>query len=436
MTLSWSRIMTHAWPPVTKGLGLIFMYLIALLLCVNGDLTVYSPNYLWKNLLMFSCLAVAVNLNTPPIKPWHWTIFHRTVTIPAFMVERLILHGAYVPLMLLTSRAESFPWFFPFVSLTLVTAGYFISWPQILSFSREFPLSWSKSLEMKENAFESLRDKTILISTSSLELATRYASWIAKAKPKAVTIQNSEKSSLLQSQLRHDYPAILWTFYPMEQALEGGPFDVVIDGFMDSGKEPHDQETLIRIERLNSYSDLNVPVIITLLQNRPRDDQGNIIVEDYARRLDRKECRVIPIRHYSLIEDTTVLAQTLDQAPEMIKAQFMETLIVRSLNLLGQLQSNPTSVGEAWALTEGIHINLHRLYKKINPRHSFQDKISEILKRLRKEPIKITIPDHLTATNEPFLAQVTQAPLTRKKLDGIIKKISDRSQAQKEETAA
>jgi hypothetical protein len=94
--------------------------------------------------------------------------------------------------------------------------------------------------------------------------------------------------------------------------------------------------------------------------------------------------------------------------------------------LLSQLRSNPTSLGEAWTLTEVIQIDLLSVHKKIPAHQSFQEKMLKLRCLFHTQGAKAILLDHLTATNDPCLALVTQGPLSRKKLDGILKKISDK----------
>jgi hypothetical protein len=413
----------QAWIASKTSLGIIFCYFIALLGITSGDLTVYSAHYLWKNLAIFSFLVIAVRLNSLYLKSV--TLKWKTVEIPPLFMSLVILHGAYIPLMALTSQQESFPWYFPLLSLVCSAIPHML--PNQWRSPWRSKLSWGdkQGSLLKEHTLMGLAGKSILISTPNYELATRYALKIAQAKPKHVTIHGLDNWQLLQAQLRHDFPTLSWAF-DLELAKPLS-YDIIIDGFMDPyGSLNNDELTLIRIERLNLFGDSPAEGIITLIPTRMSDDQGNIIVEDYARRMDRRDQRVIPIRHYDLVENPMIIKEVLDHSPQRIKVQFTDTIVVQSLNLLSQLRSNPTSLGEAWTLTEVIQIDLLSVHKKIPAHQSFQEKMLKLRCLFHTQGAKAILLDHLTATNDPCLALVTQGPLSRKKLDGILKKISDK----------
>ncbi len=421
-------LIRQLWLSSKTSLGIIFCFLLALLLVSNGDLTGYSPSYLWKNLVIFSCLVVVLRLNAIYLNklPLKW----KNIEIPSFFTGLMLLHLAYTPLMILVSRLEHFPWYFPLVSLTVCGLPHLIPWQRFVSFVGQFILRKDRSPELKGSTLEALRDKTIVISTTDHELACRYAYWVAKTTPKTVVFHDLAPNPLLQFQLHHDFPSISWIFSDHEL---NHPCDLVIDGYVEQDfADPEPEVTLKRIDRILQFCEMKPQGILTLIPMRTRDDQGNMIVEDYARRLDREHQRVIPIRHYPLMENAATVREIIEQKSDVIKVQFTDTLVIHSLNLIAQLLSNRTSIGEAWVLTEVVQLNQLTLHKKISSENSFQDKVSKIRQFFHQKKPQILTPGHLVATNEPCLAVVAQPSLSRKKLDSILKKIAERCQDQEE----
>jgi hypothetical protein len=117
------------WEKSKSSFGIILAYFLSLFVSSGCDLTIYSPNYLWKNLIIFMSLVLALRLYDPYLKPFRWESF----VLPERLVGLILLHVVYLPLMMLTSRHEMFPWFFPVTSFVFCLIPSIVPWNKIFA---------------------------------------------------------------------------------------------------------------------------------------------------------------------------------------------------------------------------------------------------------------------------------------------------------------
>jgi hypothetical protein len=425
----------NSWAQLKPILWFLCSYIFALMIVSSGDLTSYSANYLWKNLLIFGCLVIAVTLHAPLLQPLKWSRF----SLSAPVTTSLVIHLMYVPLMLLCSRREQFSQALIPLSLVFSLIPFFGSTlQQVIRRKSKWVEEAGSSLSLKDYALSTLKGKKILLSSPCPKVLAQYAHWLALTAPQEVIFLSTSDLALLEIQLKHDFPEIQWLFSKTLDFSEDTKIDLVIDGSLcfDSPDEI-DRTTLTRIHHLQHLLQLEPTALLMLHQVRPEDNQVNSLVEDYLRHADHKSGRSISLRHYPIAESPLTHAWLVSHLsnPQKIRLQHLDDIVVHSLNLACQLITNSQHIGEAWALTEVVTANLSPSFLTKPAR--FKDKMNAI-ERLLHHPQQqqYHLSPSTAETNEPHLAIITQPALNKKKLALILNKVEEKLQKERDQEAA